>query len=511
MTTATLTTETPSSPMRARKPRILSTPGVAMPNPRAVGQLLNIHAARDPDLPALTFEGVTLTRGELASRVNRRARVLAKAGVAEGDFVAIALPNSAAFLELAYAVWQLGATPAPLSHKLPAAELDGILDLLKPRILVIEDPTRAGRWPSLTEAETYDPQADDTPLPEIASKHLKAIASGGSTGRPKVIVDMAPAIMDPDVALLGMEPGDTILNPGPLYHAAPFGMTCLAMGWGLHVVLMPRFDAEETLKLIDRHQVSWLFQVPTMMHRIWALPDEVKARYDVGSLDAVMHIAAACPPWLKEKWIEWLGPETIWEVYTGTEALGGTGIRGVEWLTKRGSVGKVLPGYEMLILDEAGEPVSPGQVGEIFFRPLRGQGTTYRYLGAEAKAQGEFETLGDMGYVDEDGYLFLADRRVDMIVSGGANVYPAEVEAAIDAFPGVQCSVVVGLPHDDLGQRVHAIIETADGILDEAALGAFLAERIARYKQPRTIEVTTERLRDDAGKVRRGALRAARL
>ncbi len=506
MTTATLTTET-----RARKPRTLTTPGVAMPTPRAVGQLLNIHAARDPDQPALTFEGVTLTRGELASRVNRRARVLARAGVVEGDFVAIALPNSAAFLELAYAVWQLGATPAPLSAKLPAAELDGILDLLRPRLIIIDDPARTGDWPRLSQSETYDGGEDDTPLPEIVSKHLKAMTSGGSTGRPKVIVDMAPARADPDVLLLGMETGDVILNPGPLYHAAPFGMTCLAMGWGLHVVLMPRFDAEEVLRLIDEREVSWLFQVPTMMHRVWSLPDEVKAKYDVGSVDAVMHIAAACPPWLKEKWIGWMGAETIWEVYTGTEALGGTAVRGTEWLTKRGTVGTVLPGYEMLILDESGEPVAAGQVGEIFFRPLRGQGTTYRYLGAEAKAQGEFETLGDMGYVDEDGYLFLADRRVDMIVSGGANIYPAEVEAAIDAFPGVQCSVVVGLPHDDLGQRVHAIIETADGTLDEAALGVFLAERIARYKQPRTLEITTERLRDDAGKVRRSALRAARL
>lgn len=482
-----------------------------MADPRAVGALLNIHAERDPDRPALTFEGVTLSRGELAARVNRRARALARAGVGEGDFVAIALPNSPAFLELAYAAWTLGATPAPLSHKLPAAELAGILDLLQPKLVVIDGPARAAEHAAMTEAATYDAALDPSPLPEVASRHLKAIASGGSTGRPKVIVDMAPAIADPMAPLLGMEEGDVLLNPGPLYHAAPFGMTCLAMGWGLHVVLMPRFDAEETLRLIDRHKVSWLFQVPTMMHRIWSLPEDVKARYDMGSIDVVMHIAAACPPWLKEKWIEWVGPETVWEIYTGTEALGGTGIRGVEWLTKRGSVGKVLPGYEMRILDGEGRDCPPNVVGEIFFKPLRGQGTTYRYLGAEPRAQGEFETLGDMGYVDEDGYLFLADRRVDMIVSGGANVYPAEVEAAIDAWPGVQCSVVVGLPDADLGQRVHAIVETADGALDREGLMTFLAERIARYKQPRTIEVTTERLRDDAGKVRRSALREARM
>ena len=493
-------------------PRVMSTPGIGEMTPRGMGALLDIHAARDPDAPALSFDGATLTRSQLASRVNRRARTLERLGVQAGDFVAIALPNSPAFLELAFAIWALGATPAPLSHKLPAAELTGILDLLKPRLVVINDASKAGGTPAYPEADTFDAAADDNPLPEKVAPHLKAIASGGSTGRPKVIVDMSPGVADPDKPLLGMLPdGDVLMNPGPLYHAAPFGMTCFAMGWGLHVVLMPRFDAEEALRLIERHRVRWLFQVPTMMHRIWALPDEVKAKYDISSLDAVMHIAAPCPPWLKQAWIDWVGAETVWELYTGTEAMGGTGINGRQWLDKPGSVGRILPGYEMQVLRPDGSPCDVDEVGEIFFRPLRGQGTTYRYLGAEPKAVGEFETLGDLGRLDADGYLFLADRRVDMILSGGANVYPAEVEAAIDAFPGVQCSVVIGLPDDDLGQRVHAIVETADGQLDQAALAAFLADRIARYKQPRSFEATAERLRDDAGKVRRSQLRAERL
>lgn len=497
---------------RPSTPRVMSTPGVGEMTPRGMGVLLDIQAARDPARPALTFEGRTLTRAELASRVNRRARTLAKLGVEAGDFVAVALPNTPAFLELAFAIWALGATPAPLSHKLPAAELADILGLLGPRLVVIDETGKAGGWPAYPESRTFDPAADDGPLPEKIAPHLKAIASGGSTGRPKVIVDMSPGVADPDRPLLGMLPeGDVLMNPGPLYHAAPFGMTCFALGWGLHVVLTPRFDAEETLRLVDRHKVRWLFQVPTMMHRIWALPDAVKAAYDLSSLDAVMHIAAPCPPWLKRAWIDWVGAETVWELYTGTEAMGGTGINGRQWLDKPGSVGRVLPGYEMQVLRPDGSACDVDEVGEIFFRPLRGRGTTYRYLGAEPRAVGEFETLGDLGRVDADGYLFLADRRVDMIVSGGANVYPAEVEAAIDAFPGVQCSVVIGLPDADLGQRVHAIVETADGALDQAALSVFLADRIARYKQPRSFEATTERLRDDAGKVRRGALRAERV
>ena len=427
-----------------------------------------------------------------------------------GDFVSIALPNGPAFLELAFAAWALGATPAPLAHTLPMVERQAILDLLSPRLVVSETAAPCGVHRVVAAVEAYDEREDATPLPEHTAPHLKAIASGGSTGRPKVIVDMAPALADPDVLLLGMMADDVMLNPGPLYHAAPFGMTCYALAWGLHVVLMRRFDAEETLRLIDTEKVSWLFQVPTMMHRIWTLPDAVKAKYDVSSLDAVVHIAAACPPWLKRCWIDWMGAEAVWEIYTGTEALGGTMIGGLDWLKKPGSVGRVLPGFTLNILDDAGDPCPTGTVGEIYFLPNRGQGSTYRYLGADVRARGDFETLGDLGHVDEDGYLFLADRRVDMIVTGGANVYPAEVEAAIDAFPGVECSVVVGLPDADLGQRVHAIIE-ANTSLDLSDLTAFLAERIARYKQPRTFEITRERLRDDAGKVRRGALRDARI
>lgn len=500
-------------PSRAGRPvRALTTPGVGEMSPRAMGALLDIQAARDPDRPALTFDGRTLTRRELASAANRRARALARAGVKAGDFVAVALPNGPALLEIVFGVWALGATPAPLSHRLPPAELAAILDLLSPALVVTEIVGVGGDRPGATPAELDDPTLDDSPLPEQPARHLKAIASGGSTGRPKVIVDAAPGLADPDRPLLCMRADDVLLNPGPLYHAAPFGMTCFALGWGLHVVIMPRFDAEETLRLIDRHRVRWLFQVPTMMHRIWSLPEETRARYDVSSLDIVMHIAAPCPPWLKKAWIDWVGAEVVWELYTGTEALGGTGVNGAEWLEKPGTVGRVLPGYEMRVLDAQGRACATDEVGEVFFRPLRGRGSTYRYLGAEPRAVGEFETLGDMGRVDADGYLFLTDRRTDLILSGGANVYPAEVEAALESAPGVLGGVVIGLPDQDLGQTVHAIIEIAPGAeIDEAVLRRHLEARLVPYKRPRSFEFTTQRLRDDAGKVRRGALRDARL
>ncbi|MDP3867546.1 AMP-binding protein [Phenylobacterium sp.] len=494
-------------------PRTLSSPNPATSNPRPLGGLLDVHAARDPDRPALTCDGVTLTRAQLAARANRRARALQGAGVVEGDFVAIALPNGAAFLELSFAAWILGATPAPVSYRLPAPELTAILDLMQPRVVIGGEATRAAGVPFIDEATTLDESLSPDPLPEMVAKHVKAIASGGSTGRPKVIVDHATSVLDPDNLSLGMRPGDTVVIPGPLYHAAPFGLAYMALGWGCHVVIAKRFDPAETLALIEKYRGNWAYLVPTMMHRIWRLPDEVRLAADLSSLEMVCHIAAACPVWLKEKWIEWLGPDAVWEVYSGTEAMGATYIGGREWLTHKGSVGRLLPGSEIRILGEDGQPVAPGEVGEVFFLPAGGRGATYHYLGAEPRARGEWETFGDLGRIDEDGYLYLADRRTDLVISGGANIYPAEVEAAVDAYPGVLSSVVVGLPDEDLGQKVHAILEMAADAapLDVEALRAFLAARIVAYKLPRSFEVTTERLRDDAGKVRRSALRDARV
>jgi bile acid-coenzyme A ligase len=393
----------------------------------------------------------------------------------------------------------LGATPTPLSHRLPPLELQAMLDVLRPRLAV-------------TDEQSFFDEADaNTPLPPRISPHVKAIASGGSTGRPKIIVDHTRAVLDPDAPSVGMRATDTVVIPGPMYHSAPFGLAYQALGWGCHVVIMSRFDAAETLRIVQEHRAEWLYQVPTMMHRIWRL-DAARANYDVSSLEMVCHIAAACPPWLKEKWIEWLGPDRLWEVYSGTEAIGATVIGGREWLAHRGSVGRLAPGASVRILDEAGNDVTPGEVGEIYFRPAGGLGSTYHYLGAQPRARGEWETFGDLGRLDTEGYLYLADRRTDLIISGGANIYPAEIEAAIDAFPGVLASVAIGLPDEDLGQRVHAIVEVRrDEPFSLDALRDFLAQRLVTYKLPRSFETTLERLRDDSGKVRRNALREARI
>ena len=478
----------------------------------SMGRVIGWLAERDPDRPAITHEGTTLTRLELERAANRLARAYAELGVRTDDLVTIALPNGIEHYLAAIACWKLGATPQPVSARLPFVERDAIVELARPRLVVGVEAGTHGDVRCLPAGFEAPPGTDDGPLPDAVAAAWKAPTSGGSTGRPKIIVAGEPSVMDPEaLAMCGQRPDGVQLVPGPLYHNAPFAFSTRALCSGCHLVVMSRFDAEEALRLIERHRVDWTLMVPTMMQRIWRLPVEVRTGFDLSSLEAILHLAAPCPAWLKEAWIDWLGGERIWELYAGTEAQGVTIIRGDEWLAHRGSVGRPEPGT-MRVLDADGADLPAGEVGEIFMRPQAGAGTTYRYIGAEAKArEGGWESLGDMGRFDDDGYLYLADRQTDMILSGGANVYPAEVEAALDAFPGVRSSCVIGLPDEDLGARVHGIVDAPAGDVGEDALLAHLAERLARYKIPRSLEFVTDPVRDDAGKVRRSQLRAARL
>ncbi|MEY4229067.1 MAG: bile acid-coenzyme ligase, partial [Actinomycetota bacterium] len=300
-----------------------------------------------------------------------------------------------------------------------------------------------------------------------------------------------------------------MMVPGPMYHNAPFSYSSRGLANGNHVVTMSRFDAEKTMQGIQEHKADWMLLVPTMMLRMWRVAD--RESYDMSSLRVIWHMAAPCPMWLKEAWIEWLGGERIFELYAGTEAQAVTIIRGDEWLAHRGSVGRCVTG-EMKVLDENGEQVEPGTVGEIYMRPPAGR-ETYKYIGAEPKKSSDgWESLGDMGYMDADGYVYLSDRLSDMILSGGANIYPAEIEAAMEEHPAISSSAAIGLPDEDLGSKVHGLIYLAPGAtVDLDDLRAFLAERLVRYKIPRTFEIMSESLRDDAGKVRRSALRAERV
>ncbi|WP_458752609.1 AMP-binding protein [Sphingobium xenophagum] len=473
---------------------------------------LRLLAEKQPSRPAVTCGDESITYAELDARSNCIARSLQARGVLPGALVTLALPNSIGFVEAAWGIWKAGATPQPVSFRLPKGELKQIAELAETPIIIGDLPYDAG-YPQVSASTLLSESLDASPLPPTDIPILKAPTSGGSTGRPKLIISTARAVVEADarsIGVWGIMREDTAFIPTPLYHNAGFMMMYAAIGIGAHLVLAKRFDAQDSLQIMERLRISWVYLVPTMMHRIWRLPTEMRTAYDLSSLRAIWHLAAPCPAWLKETFIEWLGPDVINELYSGTEAQARAYISGREWLERRGSVGRVLMG-EMKIFDEAGQELAPDEVGEIYMRTGPQAAASYTYRGATARTlPGGWESLGDMGRFDEDGYLYLADRRTDMILVGGSNVYPAEVEAILESHPLVQSCAVIGLPDDDLGNRVHAIVQLRSAASEEE-LREFMRSRIVTYKHPRSFEFVDFALRDDAGKVRRGALREDRL
>lgn len=478
-----------------------------------LGVLVGQLAQADPGRAAITCGAETISRAELDARTNRLARAYAGLGVTPNSFVTIGLPNGIEFYEAVIATWKAGATPQPISSRLPSVERAAIIDLADPSLVVGVDPADAPGRPTVAAGFEPDRSLSSDPLPPIVPASFKAPTSGGSTGRPKLIVATQTAVweaLDGFATLLQIPNNGVHLVTGPLYHNGPFTTSLLALLRGNHLVVMPRFDAASALALIERHCVDWMYAVPTMMHRIWRIPAVERDRVDVSSLRVVFHMAAPCAPWLKDAWIEWLGGERILELYGGTEAQALTVITGSEWLEHRGSVGRPILG-EMLVLDPDGRELPPRAIGEIWMRRGPATPASYRYVGARAKSRaGNWESLGDMGWKDEDGYVYLTDRDTDMILVGGANVYPAEIESALDEHPGVTSSCVIGLPDDEYGNAVHAIVQTA-APLTAAEMDEFLRSRLTTYKRPRTYEFVAEPLRGDDGKVRRSALRAQRL
>jgi bile acid-coenzyme A ligase len=474
------------------------------------GRALSRNAERKGDSVAFIHDERSTTHAELEASANRLAHAYARLGVGEGDFVTIAMPNGIEFVQALFACWKLGATPQPVSPRLPQHERDAIVDLVDPRLVV---GVAADDYPDrATLPISFDASKEvSTPPVDLISRYRMAICSGGSTGRPKVIVDHIPAQLDPEAGFHGLDPGASILVPGPLYHSGPL-INCLTilLGGG-QVVIMSHFDAVEALSLIARHRLQLAIFVPTMLLRIWKLPEAERNAFDLSSIHRIISASASLPDWLQRAWIEWIGPDRVWEAYGGSERIGGTVISGREWLEKPGSVGRVSEGRKLVILDTDGKVLPAGEIGDIYCLPPGGPGSTYHYLGAEPRrlANG-WETLGDMGSLDEDGYLFLADRRTDLIIVGGSNVYPAEVEGAVESHPYVLSCAVIGLPDEDLGARVHAIVQTSSPVTSEE-LQAHVRDRLLGYKVPRSFEFVDQALKDDAGKVRRAALRAARV
>ncbi|MBP2472291.1 bile acid-coenzyme A ligase [Crossiella equi] len=486
----------------------------------AVSSMVGVWArmARErPDAPAVTFgDAPSVSWGVLQRRTNQLARLFAERGVREGDFVTIALPNGIDAVEALLATLKLGAIPNPISHQLPRIEREQLVVLAEPRLVVATTEDGAAGRPVLIGGPDLTGYAEDD-LPEVVSPSWKAPTSGGSTGRPKIILAGQPAVIDDGednpLRRAGFPVDGCCLFAGPMYHNTAVLGILASLSLRNHVVLEERFDPELTLRLIDRHRVRFTIMVPTMLSRMWRLPEEVRARHDLSSLDKLVHNAAPCPPEVKRAWLDWIGPDRLIENYTATEQSAMTLCDGHEWLARPGTVGRVVSG-EMEVRGPDGEKCPPGVIGTIWMRRPAGTPPAFTYVGQDSPADEDgWETVGDLGHFDADGYLFLADRRQDLIISGGANIYPAEVELALMAHPSVLEAVVLGLTDSDLGQRTHALVrldpERADEV-DADALDEFARTRLVRYKCPRSYEFVDTPLRDDAGKVRRSRLAAER-
>lgn len=482
-----------------------------------LSEIPRTYAEQQPDAVAVRAGGRELTWRELHRDSNRVARGLIAAGAEPGRIVSLLLTNTTDLIVAVFACYRAGASPQVLSTRLTPHELSGILALGQPAAVVVEDGADAPEVAATVATvaglavDDGEPRSSGDLEPRIADA-WKAPTSGGSTGRPKIILSGRSAVTSlHDAGGWGIGPAERSLLTAPLFHNAPFSTALTTLFRGGSVSLLARFDAETTLAEIDDFGATWVYLVPTMMRRILALPGEVRESYSLASVRSFWHCAEPCPPAEKRQWIEWVGADRIWELYAGTEAEAGCTIRGDEWVEHPGSVGRVAWGNLALVGDDGEETTRPGVPGEIYTRVLPGDGPSYHYIGAEPRTNGAWSSLGDVGELDADGYLYLHDRSSDMVTVGGVNIYPAEVEAALMEHPRVLVAVVIGMPDKDTGNRLHAIINTTGGEVTDRELTQFLTGRLSRNKLPRTYETVSEPLRDDAGKVRRPALRAARV
>jgi long-chain acyl-CoA synthetase len=489
------------------------------------------RATTHPDTTAaIDVDGSSLSYGELGGRVDRTSLWLQSVGIGPGVPLAVVAGNSVGFLMVTLAAAQIGARYTLVNRHLAPPEIDYIVGDSGARLVVTDaalapvvgDLAAAVRTASLDPVdglehvgEAIAAQPGGPPPGRLAGSVM--LYTSGTSGRPKGVQSTVDATTPEEAARrsayvltrFGIDPGAHVgkgvhLVTSPLYHSAPIANAVVALHLGHTVVVMPRFDAAASLRLIGRHRVTWTHVVPTMMKRWLDLPDH--ATSDVSSLRWLIHAAAPCPPAVKRAIIDWFGP-VVYEYYSSTE-VGGTAISSPEWLRHPGSVGRPWPGADVRIVDDDGEDVPPGTVGPIWMRNVR----PFVYHNdpdkTAANRRGDYVTVGDLGSLDDDGYLYLADRRTDLILSGGVNVYPAEIEAALLAHPRVADAAVVGIPDGDLGEVVYAVVRPngdRDGLVGE--LHAHCATELARFKRPRTIELRDSLPRSEAGKLLRRVLR----
>ncbi|GEL26536.1 putative acid-CoA ligase [Pseudonocardia sulfidoxydans NBRC 16205] len=471
-------------------------------------------AARRPEETAIVLlDGAdtveTMTWRALDERSNRAARAFARRGVERGSFVGISFPNSIEHYVAALGAWKLGACAMPVRPTVPDRERVALLAVRTPELMV-------GGWPApcpVLGSREFDGALDaesPDPLPDVVSCPGRATTSGGTTGLPKLIVDRRPWSAVPHeysaskVGRIGFGYGRRHLVVGALYHTVGFFFSHRGLFEEHTLFVMRRFDPGAALAAIERHGIQFTVAVPTMLRRMARHPAVTTA--DLSSVEAVLHTGGACPPDVKRFWIERLGPERVFESYGSTESAGSATCRGDEWLARPGTVGRGGPDCEIRILDEHGNACPPGTVGEIHFATAGPP--AFHYLGGHEPrtAPDGSVSIGDLGHLDDDGYLFIADRRTDMIVSGGVNVYASEVEAALLEHPDVSDAVVIGLRDAEWGRRVHALLVPGERRPTDSQLVLHCRERLAAPKVPKTFEWLPELPRDDVGKIRRPAL-----
>ncbi|WP_240931029.1 acyl-CoA synthetase [Rhodococcus sp. B10] len=498
------------------------------------GGLWNI-AAEEPERIALVDpEGRPHTYGELVSDANRYGRGLQDMGLRPGDSVVMMLHNSADLVAFYFAAFQTGLYIVAVNWHLTGSEVAYILQDSDAKAFVASarfadaarraaDESGVPARFSVGDIDGFMPLRDlgaSDARPDIRTAGGPMLYTSGTTGKPKGVrrpltgadPDQVPLASSGFFAIFGIRPFDDHVHicGSPLYHTAVLNFVAISIQLGHTVILMDRWDPEEMLALIERHRVTHGHMVPTQFHRLLALPDATREKYDVSSLRVMIHGAAPCPLDVKRKMLQWWGP-VVTEYYAATEG-GGTVISGGEWLRKPGSVGLPWPNSVVKVLGDDGNELAAGEPGQVYMR-MGGSSFEYHHdkKKTEASRVGDLFTLGDIGYLDEDGYLFLCDRKSDMIISGGVNIYPAEIEGELITHPSVADIAVFGVPHEDWGEEVKAVVQPEVGVEPDDRLTAdildFARERLAKYKLPKSIDYTDELPRDPNGKLYKRRLR----